>query len=61
MITITLRRHPDDADMIELRGKTSTGATIVWGVVHSDIVYEDELLRKRLDHDEVDVCLAFKP
>lgn len=58
MITITLRRHPDDSDMIELRGKTSTGATIIWGVVHSDIVYEDRSLRERLDTHEVDVHLV---
>ena len=59
MINVTIRKHPDDSDMIELLGKTSTGKTIVWGVIHSDFVYEDEDLRSRIKKDEeVEVVLT---
>jgi hypothetical protein len=38
MIEVTLRLHPDDSEMVELRGTTNSGAPIVWGLVHTDIL-----------------------
>ena len=59
MIEVELRRHADDVDVwLEILGQTTPGnrtkaRTIVWGMVHIDMIYDDEDVRGRIQNDEI--------
>jgi len=62
MIRLTLKQNTDDNDMIELWDVTRMGRKVLWGVVHSDFVYEDEWIRDHLKAGEsISVQLVVKP
>lgn len=58
MIELELRRHADDVDVVEILGTTHPGnrtkaTRIVWGMVHVDMIYDDEEVRERIQNDEI--------
>ena len=48
---LTLRRHQDDQDMIELIQRHSDRPNTLFGVVHEDCFWTDPVLRARLRTD----------
>ena len=69
MIKITLRKHPDDSDMVEIiervpiivHGRTDRYRMNVWALVHCDAFHDDEEIRNALQADEevdVKICRA---
>lgn len=48
---LTLRRHQDDQDMIELIERHSDRPATLFGVVHEDCFWTDPVLREHLRTD----------
>ncbi len=69
MIKLTLRKHPDDDDMVELIERTEivyTGRpnrirTTVWALVHCDAFHDDWEIRDAIKElDEFDIEINIK-
>ena len=55
---IYMRRHKDDPEMVELYSERRN-QFVLWGIVHSDFVYELGLSMDRIDDYELDYKPSF--